>query len=190
MVARLSFFTTLALAFALGASAIQITTPSNSTGWESKGSQLIEWTSVNTDPSNFTIQLIDPSKPNSPITIAQNVKTSDDSYIYTPSSDLAAGNQWRVNVVSDQGGILAQSDYFAVTEGSSTVTPTSSASSSASSASSAASQSAQSGSSQTSAGASASSAAASASQSTGAATMLIAPTGLLALVAAALGLLA
>jgi len=75
--------------------------------------------SVSTDPSNFTIQLITPSSPNDPITIAENVKSSDKSYIYTPASDLTAADQYRVNFVSAQAGILAQSGFFAVEQGTS-----------------------------------------------------------------------
>jgi hypothetical protein len=49
------------------------------------------------------------------------VDTSDGSYTYTPSSDLTAGSDWRVNLVANDGGILAQSDYFTVEEGTSYV---------------------------------------------------------------------
>ena len=75
--------------------------------------------SVSTDPQNVTIQVINPASPNSPQTIAQGVKTSDGSYIWSPSSALAAGQQWRVNLVggSNTQGILAQSDYFEVKQG-------------------------------------------------------------------------
>jgi hypothetical protein len=36
-------FATLALAFAASAAAIQVTAPSNTTGWTSTGAQVIEW---------------------------------------------------------------------------------------------------------------------------------------------------
>jgi hypothetical protein len=77
---------------------------------------------VSTDPSNFTIQLISPSAPNSPIELATNVETSSNSYTYTPESDLQVGDQWRINLVQERsdGGeqILAQSEYFEVEAGS------------------------------------------------------------------------
>jgi hypothetical protein len=76
---------------------------------------------VSTDPSNFTIQLINPASPNSPTELATNVMTSDNTYTYTPTSDLAVGGQWRINLVQERsdGGeqILAQSEYFEVEAG-------------------------------------------------------------------------
>ena len=49
--------------------------------------------------------------------------TSDGSYTYTPTSDLAAADQYRVNLVQQTEGnserILAQSDYFEVEAGAS-----------------------------------------------------------------------
>jgi len=75
--------------------------------------------SVSTDPSNFTIQLINPSNPNDPITIAENVQSSDHTYTYSPSSALTAADQYRVNFVSPNAGILAQSNYFEVEQGAS-----------------------------------------------------------------------
>ena len=75
---------------------------------------------VSTDPTQITIQVINPASPNSPVTIATNVTTSTGSYIYTPDSALTAGGQWRVNLVGTQNsqqGILAQSDYFEVKQG-------------------------------------------------------------------------
>lgn len=75
--------------------------------------------SVSSDPGNFTIQLISPSNPNAPTTLAKEVSTADGTYTYTPESALAAGDQWRVNIISstNQAGILAQSDYFKVEQG-------------------------------------------------------------------------
>jgi hypothetical protein len=49
--------------------------------------------------------------------------TSDNSYTYTPDSDLAAAGQYRINFVQERsdGGeqILAQSEYFEVEAGTS-----------------------------------------------------------------------
>jgi len=65
--------------------------------------------------------LINPSSPNSPTELATNVMTSDNTYTYTPTSDLAVGGQWRINLVQERsdGGeqILAQSEYFEVEAG-------------------------------------------------------------------------
>jgi hypothetical protein len=75
---------------------------------------------VSTDPSKANIQLINPASPNDPITLAEEIDTSSGSYIYTPSSALTAGSQYRVNLVgvsNSQKGILAQSGYFEVKQG-------------------------------------------------------------------------
>ncbi|KAK4687177.1 hypothetical protein P7C73_g2949, partial [Tremellales sp. Uapishka_1] len=154
------------LALASLAAAVRITSPSNTTGWESSGANVIEWTSVSTDSSTFTLELIEPSSPNSPVVIA-NVTTSAGSYTYTPSSSLTAASEYRVNAVNN-GAILAQSDYFQVESGSSTVSASSSSSASASSSStSASSASASASSSAASATSSSLSASASASASSG-----------------------
>ena len=55
--------------------------------------------------------------------IATGVMTSENSYTYTPDSDLAAADQYRINLVQQTEGqserILAQSDYFEVKAGES-----------------------------------------------------------------------
>ncbi|WVO18495.1 hypothetical protein L204_106212 [Cryptococcus depauperatus] len=114
----------IALSFAVVvAQAIQITFPSNSSGWDTHGSQMIKWKSVSTDPSNFTIAI---SQPGSSMNedIKTDVMTSDGSYVYTPAKDLEAGEGYRISFTSQDGGILAQSNYFSITQGTSTVTPT------------------------------------------------------------------
>lgn len=49
--------------------------------------------------------------------------TSDNTYTYTPTTDLEEGDQWRINLVQERsdGGeqILAQSEYFEVEGGES-----------------------------------------------------------------------
>lgn len=51
----LSFASVLALA--LSAAALQVTTPSNSSGWVSSGTNTLAWNRVDTDPTNFTVIL-------------------------------------------------------------------------------------------------------------------------------------
>ncbi|WWD18334.1 hypothetical protein CI109_102784 [Kwoniella shandongensis] len=116
------------------AQAIQITLPNNSSGWETSGAKLIQWTSVSTDPSNFTITLSPPGD-STKTPIEQNVQTSSGSIVYPPLRDLSPGDGYRISFVSADGGILAQSDQFSVKTGTSTVSATSSQSSSASAAS-------------------------------------------------------
>ena len=45
------------LALASSAAALQVTQPSNSSGWTTSGPNTVTWSSVNTDKSNFTIVL-------------------------------------------------------------------------------------------------------------------------------------
>ncbi|WWD04695.1 hypothetical protein V865_002766 [Kwoniella europaea PYCC6329] len=115
--------------FAAAAQAIQITNPSNQTGWESTGSQLIEWTSVSTDPGNFSIYISQPGSSAKEV-IQKDVNTSEGSFIYTPSKTISPGQGYQISFLSNDNnnGILAQSNQFEVKEGESTVSPTSTAS--------------------------------------------------------------
>lgn len=47
------------------------------------------------------------------------MQSSDHTYTYSPSSALTAADQYRVNFVSPNAGILAQSNYFEVEQGAS-----------------------------------------------------------------------
>ncbi|KIY35045.1 hypothetical protein I305_02610 [Cryptococcus gattii E566] len=115
------------------AQAIQITAPSNSSGWNTHGWQLIQWTSVITDAQNFTIAISKPNSSSRTNIVTTLVNTTDDSYIYMPSSDLKAGDGYRISFTSPDGDILAQSGEFSITDGTSTVSATASANSSATS---------------------------------------------------------
>lgn len=133
------------------AQAIQITAPSNSSGWNTHGWQLIQWTvsplsdqlsstlaflfqcphalhytnadyiiqSVITDAQNFTIAISKPNSSSRTNIVTTLVNTTDDSYIYMPSSDLKAGDGYRISFTSPDGGILAQSGEFSITDGTS-----------------------------------------------------------------------
>lgn len=46
------------LAFAASALALQVTAPTNTTGFFTSGSNKVSWQSVSTDPTNFTIVLV------------------------------------------------------------------------------------------------------------------------------------
>ena len=72
--------------------------------------------SVSTDPKTLDIQLFTPNDSNGMI-LAKNISVSDGSWIYTPSSDLAAGGGYRISLITDDAGILAQSPMFNVTQG-------------------------------------------------------------------------
>ncbi|ORX40243.1 hypothetical protein BD324DRAFT_617037 [Kockovaella imperatae] len=166
------------LTLAISAVAVQVTFPSETEGWETNGSQLVEWKSVSTDPTSCDIELTTPNN-NTPTTIAKNVSVAEGSYIYTPSSPLQAGNGYRLNLVaSGTISILAQSPQFNVTQGTSTVTPTSGMSQTSTSATHTSTTTSM-------------SASASASHTSGAATHLTAPvSGLALLILGAVGAMA
>ena len=46
------------LALAASALALQVTEPTNSTGWATSGQNTVTWDAVSTDPSNFTVVLV------------------------------------------------------------------------------------------------------------------------------------
>ncbi|ODN73366.1 hypothetical protein L202_07905 [Cryptococcus amylolentus CBS 6039] len=127
-------FVALTLAAAAVVQAIQITAPSNSSGWSTSGAQEIKWNSVSTDPSNFTITISLPESSDRSDITKENIQTSEGSWQYTPDSALEAGDGYRVSFVYD-GAILAQSEQFSVTDGTSSLSATSSSSSSSTSAS-------------------------------------------------------
>lgn len=75
--------------------------------------------SVITDAQNFTIAISKPNSSSRTNIVTTLVNTTDDSYIYMPSSDLKAGDGYRISFTSPDGGILAQSDEFSITDGTS-----------------------------------------------------------------------
>ncbi|EKM59253.1 uncharacterized protein PHACADRAFT_249575 [Phanerochaete carnosa HHB-10118-sp] len=115
------------LAFAASALAIQVTAPTNATGFFTSGQNTVSWTSVSTDPSNFTIVLVNESE--SP-TYSQVLDALVDTSLGTikvnpPSAGWPTGKGFQINLIAsaDQtGGIFAQSNDFTF------VTPTGSSS--------------------------------------------------------------
>ncbi|WWC70604.1 uncharacterized protein I206_104555 [Kwoniella pini CBS 10737] len=173
--------------FAVTAQAIQITNPTNSTGWESSGSQLIEWDSVSTDPGNFSIYISQPGSSAKQV-IQKDVQTSDHSFIYTPTKDIQPASGYQISFISNDNsnGILAQSNQFEVKQGQSTLSATSTASlttTDATTASPTAASTTQSGTQSTQSAAS-SSAAAQSSGASSAGEIVAVPSGILLFVAA------
>lgn len=68
---------------------------------------------------NFTIAISKPNSSSHTDIVTTAVNTTDDSYIYMLSSDLKAGDGYRISFTSSDGGILAQSDEFSITDGTS-----------------------------------------------------------------------
>ncbi|WOO77956.1 UPF0619 GPI-anchored membrane protein [Vanrija pseudolonga] len=118
---------------AAAARAIQITAPTNTSNWSTGVPQTIQWTSVSTDPSTFSIQIQVPSSSSLQTeSVATNVQTSAGSYSYTPAASYV-GSQYRINFVNSQtNAILAQSDYFTIAQGSAVASSSASASASVS----------------------------------------------------------
>jgi len=116
------------LSFVASALAIQVTSPQTGADWTVVGPNQVAWSSVNTDPTAFQIVLVNPD---SSVTdnLAADVSTSLGSYTVTaPSGGFPVGQMWRINLIPIPGstgsGILAQSGYFNITSGSSTLSGT------------------------------------------------------------------
>jgi len=108
------------LAFAglmASASAILVTSPTKDQTIDLSKSFDITWTSVSSDPSTFELVLVDQSKINNPIVIANSVKSSDNKYTVTKLAATPGAN-YKFNFLSVDPlntGILAQSQTFNVT---------------------------------------------------------------------------
>ncbi|KKY18700.1 putative extracellular conserved serine-rich protein [Phaeomoniella chlamydospora] len=109
--------------------AISITSPAPLSSYDIGSSIPITWTSVNTDPSTITIQLVNfASYPTVTETIASDVKTSDDKYTIKAGSISKTGTGFQINFIgttSSNSGILAQSGDFNLTSSSSSTTSSS-----------------------------------------------------------------
>ncbi|KIJ98336.1 hypothetical protein K443DRAFT_680864 [Laccaria amethystina LaAM-08-1] len=119
------------LAFISSAFAYTVTSPNSNQGWTNQGAQLLTWTRVNTDRLNFTVVLT-----NQNITGFQSLvlATSVDGTLGTASMNTpsggwpAPGSSFRVNLVQDSNdldAILAQSNQFNITQGTSTISSSS-----------------------------------------------------------------
>ncbi|KAK4686052.1 hypothetical protein P7C73_g4086, partial [Tremellales sp. Uapishka_1] len=137
------------LTLGLSASAISVTSPTNTTVWSSGTSgQTVSWEAVSTDPTSFEIQLVNQAGflTNSPVTLVANQTTGSANVVNSVTVTYSAGTwpvgtAFQINLMGSSSGgssaILAQSQQFNITsDGSSS--SSSSASSSASSSSSAA----------------------------------------------------
>ncbi|KAJ6628857.1 hypothetical protein B0H10DRAFT_1777423 [Mycena sp. CBHHK59/15] len=110
----------LAAAFVASVSAIAVTSPGTSHNWTNSG---ITWTSVSTDPSNFTIVLTNTNRalmPTNNQILKALVLTSALTTTVDPPSEgwPSVGGSYRVNFCKDSedlSSILAQSDEFNIT---------------------------------------------------------------------------
>ncbi|KAJ7781040.1 hypothetical protein B0H16DRAFT_1496911 [Mycena metata] len=113
---------TLAAAFVASVSAISVTSPTTTKGWSNSGSNTATWTSVSTDPLNFTLLLTKMSDSTYNQVLAALVTTKDGTVtVGAPSSAggwPAPASDYRLNLVQDQdhvSTIYAQSNQFNIT---------------------------------------------------------------------------
>ncbi|GKZ46831.1 hypothetical protein AbraIFM66951_009989 [Aspergillus brasiliensis] len=107
------------MAFAATALAITITQPKNGDQVDFSKPYTIKWTTVASDPSNFTIMLVNMnSQPTVSKKIA-NVKTSDSQYTVDKVIGIPVAEGYQLNAESNttqNTGILSQSQQFNVTK--------------------------------------------------------------------------
>ncbi|KAJ6463560.1 GPI-anchored small secreted protein [Mycena sanguinolenta] len=108
-------------AFVASVSAISIITPNPSKGWTNDGSNTITWSSVSTDPSNFTILLENHNTTAAPVPqqLAALVVTSTGKVTVNPPSEgwPAVGGNYVVRFVASSEQLntqLAQSQAFSI----------------------------------------------------------------------------
>jgi hypothetical protein len=111
-------FATL-LALAASAAALQVTQPTNSTGFSTDGQNTVAWNAVSTDPANFTIVLVNMNVfPNyQQVLNALVVSSLGKIQVNAPSEGWPAAGVpgYQINLVRDSENlqsILAQSDDF------------------------------------------------------------------------------
>jgi hypothetical protein len=120
------------------ACAYQILTPSNSSGWTTTGSNIVTWSRVSTDPTNFTMLLVNQDKSVLPsgeeVLIATVDGTQSSITVPAPSGGFQVATGYQVNFVKDPedlSTILAQSNQFSITQSNSTSSTTTSPSNTA-----------------------------------------------------------
>jgi len=124
------FFTLISLVAT--ATAYQVVTPGNAQNWTTAGPNSVTWQRVSTDPTNFTMLLVNQDKSILPsgqeILIAQvDGTTLTVANVPPPSGGFKVGNGYQVNFVADPDHlttILAQTGQFSITQSNTTATPT------------------------------------------------------------------
>lgn len=97
-------------------SAIQVKSPAKDAELDFSKTNEITWSSVSTDPTTFSIVLVDQTNMDSTV-IAASVNTADGKYTVT-NFDATPGSKYRINLVANtpnNSGILAQSEEFEIT---------------------------------------------------------------------------
>ncbi|KAL5366249.1 Ser-Thr-rich glycosyl-phosphatidyl-inositol-anchored membrane family-domain-containing protein [Aspergillus floccosus] len=108
--------------------ALTVTEPGKFTEINPSSSFKVKWTSVDTDASHFDLYLVNNNVyPPVEKKLASDVDTSDGSYTVDGISGLSNGGGYQINLLANDGhntGILAQSQQFNVTGGSSSSSTT------------------------------------------------------------------
>ncbi|KAE9410129.1 hypothetical protein BT96DRAFT_469509 [Gymnopus androsaceus JB14] len=123
------------LAFAASAYAYSVTFPSATDGWTNSGAQSLEWSRVSTDPTTFTVLLVNDDANYSQQLAASVDGTLGNTTVNPPSGGWPSpAGAYRVNLVTNttDNAILAQSVEFNITAATSNSTSTTSTSGSSS----------------------------------------------------------
>ncbi|EIN10879.1 hypothetical protein PUNSTDRAFT_63770 [Punctularia strigosozonata HHB-11173 SS5] len=124
----------VALTFVASALAYAVTEPSGSQGWTTAGPNVLSWSTVSTDATNFTAVLTNEDRSimpqNNQILDALVQGSSKSINVNPPSGGFPVGKGFRVNLVKDTDDlstIYAQSDEFSIVQSSSTLSSTTTA---------------------------------------------------------------
>ncbi|KAI0048022.1 hypothetical protein FA95DRAFT_1605561 [Auriscalpium vulgare] len=127
------------LSLAASTLAYSVSNPGTSLNWTTTGPNTVSWQRVSTDPSNFTLLLVNQDKtvlPSGSQVLSSFVDGSSASSFTVPSTTtLPAGDGFQVNLVQDANdlnAIYAQSQRFSIKQGTASSSPSSSASTSTS----------------------------------------------------------
>ncbi|KAG1833449.1 hypothetical protein EV424DRAFT_1524955 [Suillus variegatus] len=115
------------LASIASAFAYEVTSPGDSEGWTTAGPNVLTWDRVDTDPANFTVVLtnVNYGVMNPQVLSALVDGTLGSVVCNAPSGGWPVGAGFRVNLAQDAqhlDSLLAQSNEFNITSGSSTST--------------------------------------------------------------------
>ncbi|KAB5575326.1 hypothetical protein GE09DRAFT_1215111 [Coniochaeta sp. 2T2.1] len=110
----------LTLSLLAAANALTITSPKTNDAWDLSQTNTIEWTSVSTDPSNFSIVLVDNSNASGAkeTVIKDLVETKENKYSFT-NFVAAPGDKYQIRfrgTTAQNTGIVTQSENFNVTK--------------------------------------------------------------------------